>query len=370
MKQLARTAVYWPNIDTDIVDLCHKCSTCAQYQNMPSKATVHPWMLPEKPWSRLHVDHAVNFMGYNWLVVVDAYTKYPCIHTTQSVSSKSTMELLDVDFAHFGYPHTIVTDNATTFKSEEFQEFCKQRGIVHLTGAPYHPATNGAAERLVQTLKQFLRKSSKPPKSALQDFLMQYRRTPLSIGYSPSELLNNRQMRTKIDTLLPSPAHLAQGKQAKETTKSQSKETDVLKVNYFYKVGDPCYACYFGSWKKPRWVPATIVKRHGSRCFNVKVFPNGPVWRRHIEQLRPRYSTPEDEDPGDDPATLFPKRNATAKESHSSTDTDNDVKPQTDVGPSTSTMKDEAPVDLPEYGPHNPRRSGRMRKPPRRFCCD
>jgi len=46
------------------------------------------------------------------------------------------------------------TDCAATFKSEEFQEFCKENGIVHLTGAPYHPATNGAAERLVQTFKQ------------------------------------------------------------------------------------------------------------------------------------------------------------------------------------------------------------------------
>jgi len=34
-------------------------------------------MLPEKPWSRLHIDHAINFLGFNWLVVTDAYTKYP-----------------------------------------------------------------------------------------------------------------------------------------------------------------------------------------------------------------------------------------------------------------------------------------------------
>ena len=50
---------------------------------------------------------------------------------------------------------------------------------------------------------------------------MQYRRIPLSLGYSPSELLNGRQIRAKIDVLQPSPAHIAQGKQAKEATKSQ-----------------------------------------------------------------------------------------------------------------------------------------------------
>jgi len=65
MKQLARAAVYWPNIDSDILDLCRQCSTCAGHQPEPSKAAVHPWMLPEKLWSRLHIDHAINFLGFN-----------------------------------------------------------------------------------------------------------------------------------------------------------------------------------------------------------------------------------------------------------------------------------------------------------------
>ena len=72
----------------------------------------------------------------------------------------------------------------------------------------YHPATSGVAEHLVQTFKQALVKSSLPPKTALQEFLMQYRRTPLAVGYSPSEFLNGRQIRSKIGILLPSPAHI------------------------------------------------------------------------------------------------------------------------------------------------------------------
>ena len=42
MKQLARTAVYWPRIDYDIVDTCHKCYSCAQHQNDPPKQLNHP----------------------------------------------------------------------------------------------------------------------------------------------------------------------------------------------------------------------------------------------------------------------------------------------------------------------------------------
>ena len=114
-----------------------------------------------------------------------------------------------------------------------------------MTGAPYHPATNGAAERLVQTFKQALRKSSLPPKRALQEFLMQYRRTPTSCGFSPSELLNSRQLRTRIDSLLPSPAHIAQGKQSNETSKSHMTPDSggVAKVTRQYKAGDPGMRC-------------------------------------------------------------------------------------------------------------------------------
>lgn len=81
---------------------CCSCSSCPEYQNKPAKPTIHRWMLPEKPWSCLHLDHANSFMGSNWLVLMDAYLKYPCIYHTQSVSSKATIELLEQDFAYCG----------------------------------------------------------------------------------------------------------------------------------------------------------------------------------------------------------------------------------------------------------------------------
>ena len=122
----------------------------------------------------------------------------------------------------------------------------------------------------MQTFKQALKKSNLPPLKALQEFLMQFRRTPNSSGYSPSELLTSRQIRTKIDNLIPSPAHTDQGKQAREATKSPQKEI-ISKVVRSYKVGDLVYALYFGSRrdKEGRWVPAVIIKRKGSRSFNV-----------------------------------------------------------------------------------------------------
>ena len=361
MKQLARSTVYWPRIDFDIEDLCRKCTSCGQFQNKPDKPSIHPWMMPEKPWSRLHLDHAINFLGRNWLVLVDAYSKYPCIHPTTSTSSKSTTAILEQEFAHFGYPHTLVTDNATTFMSQEFQAWCKQRGIVHLTGAPYHPATNGAAERLIQSFKQALRKSSLPPKEALQEFLMQYRRIPFASGLSPSELLNGRRIRTKIDTLVPSIPHLLQGRQSKQASKHSNAEDSemVSKVEHHYSLGDPCYALYFGPRRDrdPRWVPAIVTKVHGTRSVNVRVIPRGPTWRRHLDQLRPRYGSDQDDDPCEIPTSVLSTETLPAGTDHAS---------------SSSSMNQRNNPRLPtgdEYGRHNLRRSARTKRPPKKYCC-
>jgi hypothetical protein len=356
MKKLARTAVYWPRIDSDIEEASRQCTSCAEHQRMPQKYPVHPWMIPEKPWSRLHLDHAVNFMGSNWLVMIDAYSKYPCIHRTSSTSTKATTDILDEEFAHFGYPHSIVTDNATTFTSTEFQKWCQERGIVHLTGAPYHPATNGAAERLVQSFKQALKKSSQTPKAALQQFLMHYRRTPLPTGYSPSQLLNGRQIRCKIDILLPSPAHMAQQLQARETRKSS---TETISRIHQYIVGAACYALYQGPRhnRQSKWVPATVTKVYGTRSMNVRVVPRGPTWRRHVEQLRPRYSSDEDNNPGDTPDSV-------TQPDPAPTSTSPTAKAETAPTPSPPRRRRRNPrlPDGDEYGPDNPRRSKRSKR--------
>ena len=57
-------------------------------------------------------------------------------------------------FSRFGLVHTLVTDNAKNFTSNQFNNFCKSNNIKHLTIAPYHPALNGQAENTVKTVKK------------------------------------------------------------------------------------------------------------------------------------------------------------------------------------------------------------------------
>ena len=96
-------------------------------------------------------------------------------------------------------------DNATNFTSTELAEFHKVKGIRHIRLPPYHPTSNGLAERAIQTFKKGLRKFKSGTLSfILSRSLLWYRITPHSAtGSSPSELLWGRRLRSRLDLVLP-----------------------------------------------------------------------------------------------------------------------------------------------------------------------
>ena len=93
-------------------------------------------------------------------VLVDAYSKWLEVKTLPAASAKTTIRCLQDIFATHGLPERIVSDNSSVFASDEFRFFLKENGISHTTSLPYHPASNGRAEQVVQCFKQSMRKSS------------------------------------------------------------------------------------------------------------------------------------------------------------------------------------------------------------------
>ena len=60
---------------------------------------------------------------------------------------EATTSALRHIFATRGLPEVIVSDNGSPFTAAEFENFCKMNGIRHLRTPPFHPASNGTAER-------------------------------------------------------------------------------------------------------------------------------------------------------------------------------------------------------------------------------
>ena len=126
------------------------------------------------------------------LVIIDTHSKWiEAVHTANATST-TVIEELRERFAQFGIPQTIVTDNGTCFTSADFESFLSDNGIHHLTSAPYHPASNGLAERAVQIVKKGLKKNKKGTfRIRLSRTLFSYWITPQATSVSPAELLDN-----------------------------------------------------------------------------------------------------------------------------------------------------------------------------------
>lgn len=73
--------------------------------------------------------------------------------------------------------------------------------------APYHPVSNGAAEQLVQSVKQELwsaHTTGVPLEQTVMTFQLKYRTTPhATTGMAPCELLMDLKLRTQLDLLMP-----------------------------------------------------------------------------------------------------------------------------------------------------------------------
>ncbi len=74
MKALARSYLWWPQMDSEIETRVKTCEVCQESRALPSPAPLHPWQWPQEPWIRLHLDFAGPYMGHMFLVIQDAHS--------------------------------------------------------------------------------------------------------------------------------------------------------------------------------------------------------------------------------------------------------------------------------------------------------
>ncbi len=282
MKTVARSYVWWPGLDRAIEDLAKGCTSCQAVKRAPAVAPLQPWVWPNQPWKRVHLDFAGPFQGSMFLVAVDAHSKWPEVHLMKETTAAKTIDILRQMFCTFGLPEQLVTDNGPQFVSEDFVVFTRSNGIKHIRSAPYHPATNGLAERFVQSLKSAL-KASLGDGLSLQrrvgNFLFTYRSTPhATTGVSPASLFLHRQLRTRLDLLHPNSESQVLSKQAQQKQQHDHRARDRV-----FMVGQSVMARNFRPGAE--WVAAEIVERLGPLTYLVET-SDRQLWRRHVDHLK------------------------------------------------------------------------------------
>ena len=280
-KALARSHVWWPNLDSTIEAMVKSCSRCQAVQSSPAVSPLHPWAWPSRPWQRIHIDYAGPFLNKHFLVLVDAHSKWPEVIPMTTTTSSATIRELRRLFAAYGLPEQLVSDNGPQFVSDEFQEFLKKNRVKHLRSAPYHPSTNGLAERFVGTLKRALRASAFSGMTLhqqLMNFLLTYRTTPhASTGVSPASLFLNRHVRTRLDMIHPSVSDQVETAQSRQKNAHDSHS----RVRSFI-VGQRVLARNYRPG--PKWIPGTLISQNGPLSFEVQI-SGGIRWKRHVDQL-------------------------------------------------------------------------------------
>lgn len=214
-------------MDKNISEITKNCKICLQNHKLPEKNKLTPWPQPPTVWHRLHADFLGPLYGKMYLVIIDAYSKWPEAFVMTNITARKTIEMFKSIYVRFGYPLHLVTDNGPTWTSEEFKNFCIITGVKQSFSPPYYPPTNGLAERFVESFKSHVTKiveSGRTPEYACNLFLFDYRNSIHKVtGQSPAKIMFGRELRCRFSLLRPNPVSAVMDKdQIKHSLKNSN----------------------------------------------------------------------------------------------------------------------------------------------------
>ena len=163
--------------------------------------------------------------------------------------------------------------------------------IQHITSSPLYPQSTGFAERMVQTVKNTLRKCDEEGEDPYLGILSN-RTTPVDHQLkSPAELLNNRKFRTTLPTAQRVLLTGIDRDQVKENLHERQKQ----QAQYYSRsVGPPLPPLHGGQHirlydsRSKTWQPGTVQGQTcAPRSYTVKSSTTGTVYRRTRSQLKP-----------------------------------------------------------------------------------
>ncbi|KAK3542197.1 hypothetical protein QTP86_017593 [Hemibagrus guttatus] len=254
---------------------------------IPVLGEIHTWSWATAPWERIHVDYAeVN--KQHFLVVIDVHSKWIEVLPTKLTTAEKTANLLRNLFASYGLPKVLVSDNGPQFTAPEFEKFLKENGVRHVLSPPYHPASNGAAERAVQTFKKAsirLQSQSTSPNQQLARFLFTYRNIPHTVTErTPAELFLKRQPRTRLSLIKPNVSDVVSKHQIQQQ-KAHDKKSKSLRT---FSLGERVLVRDFRHPKK-LWIPGTILQCTGPLTYCVQV--GHRKVKVHVDHMLPSRSS-------------------------------------------------------------------------------
>lgn len=288
MKMNARSYVWWKNVNDDIEKFVASCPTCQQTQNSKCSNDTVEWPKSARPFERIHLDF-FHFEKRTCLVIVDSYSKFIDVKEMNKTNAACLIGKMREVFAYFGLPDQIVSDNGPPFGSKQFVEFGKQNGIKMTRIPPYHPESNGLAERAVQTVKSVFKKAFLDIKTItmpelISKFVITYNNTPsTAISKTPNDLIYSFKPRTLLSTLNPKQKEKKVNEKYCEQKIQYKQQANKTKKEEEFKVNEKImFRNVFKNYVK--WIPGRVVKKVSFCTYLVNV--NDNIKYVHRTQIR------------------------------------------------------------------------------------
>ena len=159
MKKVVRDLFWWPGLSKAIDQIAASCKGCKKHRKRPPANSLSVWPFARRPMERVHIDY-FEYKLKHVLLMVDAFSRKIWCHYlgTDTTAATTCAVLFNWFCAETGSPTTLVSDNGPQFTSKFFENKMKIWNIKHVLSPPYHPQSNGLAERGVQLVKDRLKK--------------------------------------------------------------------------------------------------------------------------------------------------------------------------------------------------------------------
>lgn len=166
-RRVSRT-YWWQGMEQDCYDMVRECEACqkGKTKTIREDRTLHSVSVQGlRPFQKIAIDLAgplpETAQGHKYLVVmVDYLTKW--IEAMPAKDDKATTVasiFLTEIVSRYGSPLEVVSDNGKSFLATFVNEV-ERWGIKSLKVAPYNPKANGLVERVIQTVKGALSRTT------------------------------------------------------------------------------------------------------------------------------------------------------------------------------------------------------------------
>ena len=208
---------WWPGMAKQMRQIIRTCMHCFQYESSLPKAPLC-LIVATTPLDLLHIDFISiettlepnqSPRVANILVFQDHFMKHVLAYVTPDQSVKTVAKFLYGGYISiFGALARLLSDRGATFTGNVIEELCKILGVKQLQTMPYHPQTNGLAERSHQMIMHMIGKLGENKKadwpSHLAEIAHAYNATQSTVtGYSPHYLMFGQQPRLPVNFVFP-----------------------------------------------------------------------------------------------------------------------------------------------------------------------